>query len=80
MTECPKSSHEPATASEPIVFVSDDASKLPDVARLAIVANTAERECYPLPAQTCQLKSNLFRGLIDPRSGDCLWIDGREQT
>ncbi len=60
MTEHPKS-HEPASASEPIVFVSDDdASKLPDVARLAIVENTAERECYPLPAQTCQLKSNLF--------------------
>jgi DNA-binding NtrC family response regulator len=73
VTECPKSSHEPASAREPIVFVSDDDasmrgaltnlfqsvglkvevfgsapemlhSKLPDVARLAIVENTAERE------------------------------------
>ena len=73
MTEHHKSSREPASAKEPIVFVIDDDesmrraltnlfqsvglkvevfgsapemlhSKLPDVARLAIVENTAERE------------------------------------
>jgi len=56
VTEHPKS-HEPASASEPIVFVSDDdASKLPDVARLAIVENTAERECYPVTRADLPIK------------------------
>ena len=85
MTEHPKSSHEPASASEPVVFVIDDDasmrraltnlfqsvglkvevfgsapemlhSKLPDVARLAIVENIAERECYPVTRADLPIK------------------------
>ena len=85
MTEHPKSSREPASAREPIVFVIDDDasmrrvltnlfqsvglkvevfgsapemlhSKLPDVARLAIVENIAERECYPVTRADLPIK------------------------
>jgi hypothetical protein len=85
VTERPKSSREPASAREPIVFVIDDDasmrgaltnlfqsaglkvevfgsapemlhSKLPDVARLAIVENIAERECYPVTRADLPIK------------------------
>jgi CheY-like chemotaxis protein len=85
VTERPKSSREPASARELIVFVIDDDSsmrgaltnlfqsaglkvevfgsapemlhsKLPDVARLAIVENMAERECYPVTRADLPIK------------------------
>jgi hypothetical protein len=109
MTERPKSSPEPASAREPIVFVIDDDasmrraltnlfqlvgfkvevfgsvakmlhSKLPDVARLAIVENIAERECYPVTRADLPIKIEFVLRSDDPRSGGRFWIDGREQT
>jgi hypothetical protein len=55
-------------------------SKPPDVARLAIAENIAERECYPVTRAGLPIKIEFVLRSDDPRSGGCFWIDGRKQT